>query len=122
VISHSIVVARNLRHRAERDRILAQTASSLRRDRSRWTVDEAVRFLVARGVDERQIRDDRSLKPRWISLRRCSCANCRRTARSLRCTILDDLVEGTFDDIVDVFGSTVNGAMSEIGVTGGSAC
>jgi hypothetical protein len=57
LIPHSLVVARNLRHRAERDRILAETASSLRRDRSPWTVDEAVRFLVARGVDERQIRD-----------------------------------------------------------------
>jgi hypothetical protein len=32
--------------------------------------------------------------------------------------ILDDVVEGTFDEIVDVFRSTVNGAMSEIGRDG----
>jgi hypothetical protein len=36
--------------------------------------------------------------------------------------ILDDVVEGTFDEIVDVFPSTVNGAMGEMPVTGGSAC
>jgi hypothetical protein len=57
LIPHSVVVARNLRHRAERDRILKQTTAAVRADRAKWTVDEAVRFLVARGVDERQVRD-----------------------------------------------------------------